>query len=129
MRFIANISNGADTVARVSIDDKACETLSQNALRARAELIRDANRHRSPVLSDAVLEQMAVLYGHAVASQIISRESREITCISRGDVVTSHEGRIAVLTSRRDLIMLVSVQDDAEVAAMDDFVQDLIANA
>ncbi len=127
MRFIANISNGPITIARVSIDDKTSETLGQNALRARNELIRDANRYRSDALSDDVLDSMAEIYGHVVASQIISRKAREVTCVSRSGAVTHHEGQIAVLTKRGDLIMSVSVLDDAKVAEMDALVEEVLA--
>lgn len=129
MRFIANISKGPATIARVSIDDRSSETLGQNALRARRELIRDADRHRSPALSDDVLDKMAEIYGHVVASQIISRKAREVTCVSRNGVVTQHEGQIAVLTMRGDLIMSVSVMDDAKVAETERFVEEVLAEA
>lgn len=129
MRFIANICHRDATLARVSIDDRSAETLGQNALRARNTLIRDANRHRSENLSDAVLDQMAEIYGHVVASQIISREGRSVTCVARGDQVTQMEGMITLLTGPKDLVMLIEVWSDAKVAESRAFVESVLSPA
>ena len=129
MRFAATICNAANILARVSIDDSANESLGQNALRARTVLIRDANRLRSNVLKDVVLERMAEIYGEVVASQIISREKRYVTCFSKGDHVHQRDGQIALLSNASDIIMLIEVWTDDYVRQMDAFVDDAMSTA
>jgi hypothetical protein len=122
MRFTAFIMHQDNLLARVSIDDKAEETLSQHAMRARSTLVRDANRHRSEHLSDAVLEELAEIYANVVVSQTLSREGRIVTCTVHADKVSKMEGDITILTrSPKDLTMRVEALTDAWIAERSDF--------
>lgn len=123
MRFTAFIAHQDNLIARVSIDDKAEETLSQNAVRARATLVRDANRHRSEHLSDAVLEELAEIYANVVVSQTLSREARVVTCNVHAEKVSKMEGDVTVLTrSPKDLTMRIEAITDAKLAETSDFI-------
>ena len=130
MRFTAFIAHQDNILARVSIDDRAEETLSQHAMRARSTLVRDANRHRSERLSDAVLEELAEIYANVVVSQTLSRQARVVTCTVHGDKVSRMEGDVAVLTrSPKDLTMRVEALTDAWVAERSDFVDRILFRA
>lgn len=122
MRFTAFIAHQDNLLARVSIDDKAEETLSQHAMRARATLVRDANRHRSQHLSDVVLEELAEIYANVVVSQTLSRAGRVVTCTVHAGRVTKMEGDVTVLTrSPADLTMRIEAITDAKLAETSDF--------
>jgi hypothetical protein len=116
MRFVCIIMHQTTVLARVSVDDKPNEGVLRLAERARQTLIRDANRYRSAMLSDSVLSQFADVFRTVTASQVISRQERQVTCFSRGDDVHSAEGRIAMLNQADDLVCLIEAHDDKWIA-------------
>lgn len=126
MRFVCIIMHQTTVVARVSVDDQPNEPVLRLAERARQTLIRDANRHRSSVLSDSVLSQFADVYRTVVASQTISREARVVTSFSRGDDVHSAEGMITLLTQPQDLMCLIEAHDDRWIEERERMFDDLL---
>ena len=129
MRFVCIIMHKTTVLARVSVDDKANESPMRVSARARHALMRDANRHRSEMLSDGVLSQIADVYRDAVASQTISRKGRMITIKTSGETVHHYEGQVATLSGPDDLTALVEVYDDAGIAERESFLDEILTKS
>lgn len=152
MRFVAVIMLRDILVARVSVDPREGETIQDTAYRARETIIRDANRTRPDTLTDQILDGLADAYRDVVASQLITGESRVVTCVSRrssegqGRVISSGgqlvhvgtaeggsvyrmEGHVATLTQKDDFIAIIEAHDDAWIAEREAFTDSIMRSA
>lgn len=121
MRFVATIHTGDILVARMSVDPREGESVGETSYRARATLIRDANRHRHPDLTDEKLDRIADTFRDMVASQILTGESRAVTCTASAKGYVTFEGEVATLTRKGDCIAMLYAHDDAWIASREDF--------